>query len=106
MVSVPSFRIATDSLQASTFESFLGVRVSLLGGQPEPTHRLGVIAGHTLAFLVHDPEIELSVRDALLGMNPEPLERCCVIASVVCRQGFVECRCGGRYRLLLRCRAI
>ena len=59
MVSVPSFRIATDSLQASTFESFLGVREALLGGQPVPAYRLGVIAGHTPALFVHDPEIVL-----------------------------------------------
>ena len=33
--------------------------VTLLGGEAEPPHRLGVVLGYTLAAGVHDPEIEL-----------------------------------------------
>ena len=45
----------------------LRVDISLLGREPVPAHRFGLVLSHAPAVGVPDPEAELCVRVALLG---------------------------------------
>ena len=65
--------------------------VTLVGGQPEPAHRFGLVLEDAFAQGVHDPEIELRFGGSLLGVNEEPSYRCGIVAAFIRRRGFVKC---------------
>ena len=67
-------------------------------GEAVPPHRLGVVLGHALAVVVHDPEIELRGGGALLGSEAVPPHRLGVVLghalAVVVHDPEIELRGG------------
>ena len=47
------------SIVVETSDAGLCVRDTLVGGQPEPVHRLGVVLRHTLPIAVEHADVEL-----------------------------------------------
>ena len=56
-------------------EVVLRIGLALLGREPEPPHRFGVVFWHAFAVVVHDSEVVLRIGIALLGREPEPPHR-------------------------------
>ena len=65
--------------------------MALLGSQPVPAHRFGIVLEDALAVGVHDPEAELGAGVALLGVNAEPSYRCGIVAAYGRPDGFLKC---------------
>ena len=78
-------------------EPEVGLRhgIALLGREPVPPHRFGVVFGHALAVRVHEPEAGLRPGMALLCFDAEVNDGGFVVASAVCRDCVVH-RPGGR----------
>ena len=53
----------------------MGKSVALLGSQPEPAHRFGLVLENAPPVGVHDPEVGLGQSVALLGSQPVPAHR-------------------------------
>ena len=65
--------------------------MTLLGSQPEPARRFGLVLENALAQGVHEPEVELRFGGSLLGVNEEPSYRCGIVATVHSCHSFVKC---------------
>ena len=70
----------------------LGNVKALPGGHAKPLDGLGVIPGHALAVVVHEPEEGLGGGIPLDGQRPPLTKRRRVVASFVCRHALAEPR--------------
>ena len=65
--------------------------MALIGSQPVPAHRFGVVLENALALGVHETEDELGDGGALLSVNEEPSHRCGIVATAIRCHSFVNC---------------
>ena len=64
--------------------------VTLLGGQPVPAHRFGVVLEDAASVSVHAPEAELRTGVALLGSQSEPAHGFGIVLENALAQGVHE----------------
>ena len=65
--------------------------LALLGSQPVPAHRFGVVLENAPPVGVHDPEAVLRNGLTLLSVNEEPSQRCGIVATAIRCHSFVKC---------------